>query len=169
MRTTIVLIGAATMLGIGSLTAQGPTSASTVAIGCINRAAQTGSVGGSAGVPPATPATAEVLANSSDVVNTFLLNAATPPDATEEARARAAAGEPPTELQTAYVLDGKPQDFEGHLGHRVEVTGTLLAPNDGGPAAAKSNVKHIRVTAIRMLSTTCPMGSTEATNSGPRE
>lgn len=162
MKTTAVWSGLATMTLMASLAAgQGPTNTAIAAIGCINRAGQSGSLGGTAGMQPATPATAGMLANSSDPTNVFMLNGATMPAATKETRAQAAAGHPPTVLPTAYVLDGKGQDFEVHLGHRVEVTGTLLAPNDGGSEATKSNVKHIRVASIRMLAPTCSMASTQ--------
>ena len=161
MKTTAVWIGFATMtLAAASLAGQSPTSVVFKAVGCINRAGQSGSIGGTAGMRPATPATAGVLANSSDPTNVFMLNGATLPDSTKETRAHAAAGHPPTALPAAYVLDGKAQDFEAHLGHRVEVTGTLVATNDGGPEATKSNVKHIQVASIRMLSPRCPMTST---------
>ncbi len=49
------------------------------------------------GVPPAPPSRADVLANSSEPLNVFMLNGATPPDANETARTKAAAGEPPAD------------------------------------------------------------------------
>jgi hypothetical protein len=146
---------------IASVSVHGQERDPIVAVGCVNRAPQTGSVGGSPGVPPAPPSRADVLANSSEPLNVFMLNGATAPDATEDTRARAATGQSPAELPTAYVLDGNRQDIESHLGHRVEVTGLLTAPNEGGPAATKSTVRHIQVASIRMLSSTCPVSSTE--------
>ena len=53
--------------------AQDHTNTPFTAIGCVNRAVQSGSVGGSAGVPPAPPSSADVLANTSDPTNVFLL------------------------------------------------------------------------------------------------
>ena len=150
-----------TMTLVVSLAGQDPDAAPITAIGCVNRAAQSGSLGGNPGLPPAPPATAGVLANASDPTNVFLLNGATTPHANNATRARAAAGRRPDGVPTAYVLDGKPQDVEGHLGQRVEVTGTVLAPNEGGPEATKSNIKHIRVASIRMLALTCPIASTK--------
>ena len=148
--TSNVILGCGLVV-LASVTALGQARTPIVAVGCVNRAPQTGSVGGSAGVPPAPPSRADVLANSSEPLNVFMLNGATPPDANEEARTRAAAGQPPAELPASYVLDGNRAEFEKHLGHRVEVTGHLTAPNEGAPAATKSNVKHIQVSAIRML------------------
>ena len=152
---------AASFVVLTSLAVLGQTRTPIVAVGCVNRAPQTGSVGGSAGVPPAPPSRADVLANSSEPLNVFMLNGATPADANETARTRAAAGEAPAELPASYVLDGNKTEIEKHLGHRVEVTGALTAPNDGAPASTKSNVKHIQVSAIRMLAATCPVASTE--------
>ena len=161
MKATAFVSGLTMLILPISLAGQSPTNRPFVAIGCINRAAQSGSIGGTAGIPPATPATAGTLANSSDPTNVFMLNGATASEATKGTRGEAAAGHSPAVLPTAYVLDGKSADFAVHLGHRVEVTGTLLAPNDGGPAATKSNVKHIHVSSIRLLAPTCPMASTE--------
>ena len=159
MKTRAVWTWLIMMTWVASSTGQAPRAAPITAIGCVNRAVPTGSIGGNPGLPPATPATAGVLANASDPTNVFLLNGATTADANKATRAQAAAGHPPTAVQTAYVLEGRAQDIEVHLGQRVEVTGTLLAPNDGGAEFAKSNVKHIRVASIRMLAPTCPVAS----------
>ena len=153
------------LIVLACVAVHGQARAPIVAVGCVNRAPQTGSVGGTAGVPPAPPSRADVLANSSEPLNVFMLNGATPPEASAEARTRAAAGQQPSELPTSYVLDGNRTDIESHLGHRVEVTGLVSTPNEGGPAATKSNVKHIQVSAIRMLAPTCPVASTEPVGS----
>jgi hypothetical protein len=130
-----------------------------VAVGCVNRAAQNGSVAGTAVVQPATPETAGTLANSSEPTNGFMLNGATEPDASDDARALASSGRPSTAPEAAYVLDGTRSELALHEGHRVEVTGTLLATtNNGGPSAPasmKSNVQHIQVASIRMIAATC--------------
>jgi hypothetical protein len=129
-----------------------------VTVGCVNRAAQNGSMSGTAAAPPATADTAGALANSSALTNSFMLNGATSPDASGEVRALAASDHPPTARQASYVLDGTRADIEPHMGHRVEVTGTLLTNNTGGPAApaaTKSTVQHIQVGSIRMIADSC--------------
>ena len=135
-----------------------------VTVGCVNRAAQNGSMSGTAAAPPATPDTAGALANSSALTNSFMLNGATSPDASAEVRAQAASDHPPAARETAYVLDGTRADIERHMGHRVEVTGTLLMNNRGGPAApaaTKSTVQHIQVGSIRMIADRCTVLSPE--------
>ncbi len=129
------------------------STAPIVVTGCINRQMQTGSLASNAGVPPATPSTAPVLANSSEPTNSFVLNGVPPPDADKPGAEGAKAPAPPT----SYALDGKPEQFEPHNGHHVEITGTISGedPAQGSPET-KSNVKHLRVSAIRMLSATCP-------------
>jgi hypothetical protein len=161
MTKIAVWCGLGTTMWVALLMGQSPENTAITAIGCINRATPNGSVGGTAGLPPAPPAMAGVLANSSELTNVFLLNGATPPDASKATRARAATGHTPAAVPTVYVLNGKAQDFEVHLGHRVEVIGTLLPPNESGPQATKSNIKHIRVTSTRMLAPTCPIATTE--------
>lgn len=125
-----------------------------VAVGCVNRAVQTGSLAPAPGVPPATPATAEILANSSEPTNAFLLAGATPANATDEIRARAAAGKTVSMSPSTYVLDGATQELERHMGHRVEVIGTLRTVSEGDQAN-RATVAHIRVTSIKMLASAC--------------
>ena len=158
MNTTAVCTALLTTIVV-SLAGQGPVGPWITAIGCVDRAAQTGSIGGTPGLPPAPPATAGVLANASDPTNVFLLNGATAPDASTATRAQAAAGHSSRGVPTAYVLDGKPQDFEGHLGQRVEVTGTLIVPNDGAlkPPRATSNISVWH--RFGMLAQTCSIAS----------
>src|SRR5476649_254004 len=66
-----------------------------VTVGCVNRAAQNGSMRGTANAPPATADTAGALANSAALTNSFMLNGATSPDASDEVRAQAASDHPP--------------------------------------------------------------------------
>ena len=134
-----------------------------VAIGCVNRATSNGSLAGTAAVAPATPETAGTLANSTESTSSFMLNGATQPDASDEARALASADHRSAAAEVAYVLDGTRSELELHAGHRVEVTGTLSASNtNGGPDASagmQSNVRHIQVASIRMIATACTMAS----------
>jgi hypothetical protein len=134
-----------------------------ITVGCINRAVQTGSLAPAPGVPAATPATAEILANSSEPTNAFLLARATAPNATDQIRARAAAGEPVRTSPTTYVLDGTRQELERHTGHLVEVTGTLRTVSEGDNAN-RTTVAHVRVTSIKMLASACA----NPTGEGPK-
>jgi hypothetical protein len=101
-------------------------------------------------VPPTTPNRASVLANSNEPTDVILLNGATPPRPSSEAATRDAAATVPV----SYVLDGSLRDLEPHLGHQVEVTGTLQTVNEGAKDA-KTMVRHIRVASIKMIATEC--------------
>ena len=134
-----ILAVLASMMTVAALAGQSShdpeSNRGIVAVGCVNRAAPTGSLAAAPGVPPATPVTAGALANAAEEpTNALVLNGATPPDATEETRTLVAAGRPPTTGLTTYVLDGARQDLEKHAGHRVEVRGDL-ARRPGGRCA----------------------------------
>jgi hypothetical protein len=143
-----------------------PSGVPIVAVGCVNRSSQNGSMTGTAVAPPATPETAGRLANSSELTNSFVLNGATQPDASDEARALASSDRPSTARQATYVLDGTRSEIEHHVGNRVEVTGTLLAADQSGgpsaPASTTSNIQHIQVASLRMIAASCAMASPDS-------
>lgn len=146
---SLVVSGALSLLVSVSVAAQsnGP---SITASGCVNRAVNNGSLAGGPGVPPTTPNRAAVLANSNEPTDMILLNGATPPRASSEAATHDAAATVPV----SYVLDGSLRDLEPHLGHQVEVTGTLQTVNEGAKGA-QTMVRHIRVASIKMIATEC--------------
>jgi hypothetical protein len=80
----------------------------------------------------------------------ILLNGATPPRPESQAAPKDTAAAMPV----TYVLDGSLRDLEPHLGHEIEVTGTLQTVNEGAKDA-KTTVRHIRITSIKMIATTC--------------
>ena len=114
-------------------------------------------VAGSPGVPPATPATAPTLANSGQPTGALLLTGALPEDASNELRAQAQAGRasPPSVPRTTYVLDGGSPDLSKHVGHWVEISGTLTV-HPAGTGEAKAPVNHLAVRNVRMLTANCP-------------
>lgn len=116
-----------------------PIGQSVVTVGCVNRAIETGSLVGSPGVSPATPSTSPVLANKQEPTGALLLNGA-----------QLVSSEAGRSTPSTYVLDGKTQELERHLGHRVQVTGTLRTLQEGA-SGAKTPVQHIQVTALKML------------------
>jgi hypothetical protein len=151
--TGICILVAATTLAAQTDRKSGPI----VAVGCINRAQHDGSLAGSPGVPPASPSTAPALANSNEPTNAYLLNGATIPGADDETRVKATTGQataPPATL-TSYVLDGARGELEQHVGHRVEVTGTLRVVTEGPEPSSRKEVRHIQVTTVRMLADSC--------------
>ncbi len=140
----------------GQIEAKAPEAgAAIVTVGCVNRARQNGSTSGGPGVPPATnPATAADLANSQELTGGLLLNGATAASATKDTRTRAAAGGTVRQAPVTYVLDGLRQELERHVGHQVEVTGTLRVVKEG-PPATQSAISHIHVASIKMLAGSC--------------
>ena|SRR5436190_591577 len=150
--TLLIVVGLAGIEYSQMVTAQVQGAPTVTVTGCVNRAVQNGSLRAAPGVPPATPATAPGLANSNEPTGAFLLNGATPVR-TREAVATTGAAERETPL--SYVLDGRTQEFEQHVGHQVEVTGSFVTLNEGSPRAT-TPVKHIKVDAIKMIAMECP-------------
>jgi hypothetical protein len=56
-----------------------------------------------------------------------------------------------------YRLDGKQDELNPHVGHKVEVSGTI-AENPTAPAGATSstNAPRLRVESVKMIDATCP-------------
>lgn len=121
---------------------QQPSADPVIVTGCLARAIHDGSLAGSPGVPPASPNTAPTLANSSEPTSAFVLNGAIVKSAT--------AAKPRT-----FTLDGGSQPLDAHVGHRMEVTGTIVRAYGGAKAGDKEPVDHIRVASIKMLGTRC--------------
>ena len=82
------------------------------------------------------------------------MNGATAADATNETRTRAAAGEAVRPTLVTSVLDGLRQELDRHIGHQVEVTGTVRVVKEG-PAPTQNTVGHIQVTSVKMLAGSC--------------
>jgi hypothetical protein len=149
--TKLVSAAGLVFLVTGSTIASGQTAASSVTtVGCVNRAVHNGSLAGGPGIPPTTPNSAAVLANSNEPTDVFLLNGAGAPRPTGEPAAKGTSGAPPV----SYVLDGSLTEFEKHLGQQVEVTGTVQTVNEGAKEA-KTPVRHLKVRSIKMLAAEC--------------
>lgn len=128
--------------------AQTNTANAIQTAGCINQAQHNGSIEGSTGVPPTPPNAAPAAANSGTLTGAFVLNGATPPASERDSRATKG------DTLTSYVLEGARSLIEPHVGHQVEVTGTLVelpATNSGSSEPRR----QLRVSAIKMVATTC--------------
>ena len=145
-----VLLTAALVTGAGHAQAQSSTDAKVTAVGCVARALTDGSLTGSPGVAPASPNEAPTLANSSEPTGVLFLNHATIPGSPE-----GTAGTSTAYRARSFQLDGPAADIEPHIGHRVEVTGTVRRVDSATAAAQKTRIDHILVTSIRMLAPTC--------------
>jgi hypothetical protein len=56
-----------------------------------------------------------------------------------------------------YRLDGKQDELNPHVGHKVEVSGTVAeAPTAPAGATSSTNAPRLRVESIKMIDATCP-------------
>ena len=60
-----------------------------------------------------------------------------------------------------YELVGGGKDLAAHVGHKVEVKGTLVSGKDtahaeGGKTAAEAGHKHLQVASMKHVAATCP-------------
>jgi len=74
------------------------------------------------------------------------------PVATSGSGAGAAAG-----AKASYRLDGTETTLTPHVGHKVEITGTLEErPASAAAGAANAPAGTLKVDSVKMVSTTCP-------------
>ncbi|HUR36009.1 MAG TPA: hypothetical protein VM032_19535 [Vicinamibacterales bacterium] len=160
----------APVLATSMLAAQAPASGEKVTVaGCLQRAQRNGSIGGTVVGTSASPATADDEANSSEMVNAFLLSEATPvvngapaavPDSsTPTPGSTAAVGTSGRPQMTTFGLVGQEAELERHPGARLEVTGTIVpAASSGrgtGGAATATGVKRIQVESFKVVAEKC--------------
>jgi hypothetical protein len=63
--------------------------------------------------------------------------------------------------KASYRLDGTESTLTPHVGHKVEITGTLeeqrpASAAAGGAASAATPAGTLKVDSVKMVSTTCP-------------
>ena len=155
-----------------SLSAQtaGPThqpaapapGASVSVTGCVAQAQRDGSLGAKPTATEATPQTAADEANNPNPTGRYQLVDATPVGADQkpaDASAPGAAGQSVKAAKTTYGLRGHEQELAKHLGHRVEIAGTLAAsPAAKLPsktAATAEGTRALQVASIKMIGTNC--------------
>ena len=146
----------AVVLGTALLSAQAPQLGEKVTVaGCLQRAQRTGSVGGTVVGTSASPNTAGDEANSSALVDAFLLSEATPvvggvPQAT---------GTSGKAEITTFGLSGREAELERHEGARLQVTGKVVPPatsgRGAGGAATATGAKRIEVESFKILADKC--------------
>jgi hypothetical protein len=152
---------AATALTIGTtamLAAQVPPTGERLTVtGCLQRAQRDGSVGGTIVGTSASPSTADDEANSSVMVNRFLLADAA--ETSSNANPTTPTGTAGRVERTTFGLSGHEADLEPHTGARVEVTGTVTPPErsgrGSGGAATASGAKQLQVDSWRVVAETC--------------
>lgn len=139
-----------------SLSAQTPPAPtpSVSVTGCVAEVQRDGSLGSKAtGTGATTPDTAAIEANNPEPTNRYQLLDATP--ATPPVPAGSAAK--PT--KTTYALRGQETELAKHVGHRVQIAGSLMAPLAAKlpPKAASTadGTRTVQVTAVKMVGTDC--------------
>lgn len=163
---------AATALVLGlafvGIDAQTPPSTGerVTATGCVQRAQRDGSIGGTVVGTSAAPNTADDEANSSVMVDAFLLTDAVPSTAASGGATTAGTATEPSATgttgrteRTTFGLRGHEAELERNLGARVEVTGTVMpAAQSGrgtGGGATASGAKRLNVESYKVLTEKC--------------
>ena len=163
-----LVIGALALCSSGSIIAQSaPATGDKVTVaGCVQRAQRNGSVGGTIVGTSASPNTADDEANSSALVDAFLLTEATPVTAgvSRPVRAaRTAARRIDRDVGpggTHHVqLVGRESEIERHQGARLQVTGTIMPASSSGRgtggAATAAGAKRLQVESFKILAEKC--------------
>jgi len=143
--------------------AQAPQDGEHVTVsGCLQRAQRDGSGGGTVVGTTAPPNVADREANSSEIVDAFLLADASPigkGSATGGASADAAATGTSGRTPTSFGLQGREAELERYTGARVEVTGTVIAPATSGRgtggAATAAGARRLRVESFKVVAEKC--------------
>jgi len=151
MRSTIAMSATFALACAAGVGAQEPTSAQsnrtipgTITVtGCVERADQ---------VAGSTTAAAVV-----DSLNFMLIHAQK--GTAEETKPTATSGTKDEEKGTSYKLDADVATLNPHVGQKVEVTGTVLAPTattaDAADPSSPANAPRLKVEHIKMVSDTC--------------
>ena len=148
MRTTLQfgMTAVAVCMGVAGLVAQTASGQTTAAkagdkvtiSGCVERADQV-----------ATPASAGTTVDSLSFV---LIN--TPPQQVGTTGSTGAANRE-TSMDKGYRLDAEVGKLNPHVGHKVEIAGTVMEPAMASGAASAANGPKVKVESIKMLSETC--------------
>jgi len=144
---TCVAIAFGFVAGLAAQTPQSTSAKSVTVTGCIQPAAQ-----GPAGTSGATGAT-----RSTSESKFLLTSVAMSPAGTT---GTAGTTRPATAAASQYRLDADDAKLTPHVGHKVEVTGTVEEPRTATPtpdsAASTANAPKLKVDTVRMISSTCP-------------
>ena len=147
------------VIASASISAQTPPGAqkATIAVaGCVAPAQRDGSLGSKATLTPPAPENAANEANNPEPTGRFMLLDAVPVNPPAES---AASGKTTTQTRTAYALRGREQELAKHVGHRIEITGTLLPPAaaklPAKTAATAEGIRAVQVDTLKMLGTDC--------------
>jgi len=122
------------------------TSAKTITVsGCVQRAQPSGTTGTSG----------TTAAGASDI-KFLLTNAALSTSGT--AGTAGTTTPPATAIASEYKLDTTESTLTPHVGHKVEITGTVeqMARPEQRPSASAANAPTLKVDNVKLVATTCP-------------
>jgi hypothetical protein len=134
--------------------AQTPQTETVSVSGCVERAQRDGSLSLTAAGTTATPNTAATESNSGDMVDAFRLTNATPIIMGAGRRAPSSA----RSTRTAYALQGFGQELAAHVGHRVQIIGSLLpsiADSQTEPSTPAEGIRRVQVATIKFIDKNC--------------
>jgi hypothetical protein len=128
--------------------------------GCVAQVQRDGSMGAKGTGTTSTPETAPVDANSPDQTGRYQLVDATPmasqPQATGTSGTTAKSAKPE---KTTYALRGQESELSRHIGHRVQVSGSLMQALEkklpAQTAETAEGIRTVQVTAVKMVGTDC--------------
>jgi hypothetical protein len=133
--------------------------------GCLQRAQRDGSAGGTVVGTSAPPNVADREANSSEMVNAFMLADAVPVTANSSAAAvgagsdTVATGTSGRAQPTTFGLEGREAELERHTGARLQVVGTVIPPatsgRGAGGTATAAGAKRLRVESFTVVAAQC--------------
>ena len=149
MIRTATLCALVASVSLSAQTPPAPASGSMITVtGCVAEAQRDGSTGAKATGTQATPETAAAEANNPNPTGRYQLLDAKP-----------AIGEPNKTDTTAYGLQGHEAELAKHVGHRVEIGGSLMAPLaaklSAKSAATAEGVRTVQVSSVKMVGTNC--------------
>ena len=162
MTRTATLWVMAASVSLSAQTAPAPPTPSVSVTGCVAQVQRDGSMGAKGTGTTSTPETAPADANSPDQTGRYQLLDATPLGADGKPVSAAAAAEAEKSAKperTTYALRGQEKELAKHLGHRVEIAGSLMPPLERklpAPAAKTAEgIRTVQVAAVKMVGTDC--------------
>jgi hypothetical protein len=153
MTRTATLLAFAASVSLSAQTTPAPAPALTVT-GCVAEVQRDGSLGPKAtGTGATTPKTAPMEANNPTPTNRYQLIDATP------ATPAVPAGSAAKPTKTTYALRGQEAELAKHVGHRVQIGGSLMAPLaskvPSKAASTADGTRTVQVSSVKMVGSNC--------------
>lgn len=153
MTRTATILAFAASVSLSAQTTPAPAPSVTVT-GCVAEVQRDGSTGPKAtGTGVTTSDSAAMEANNPEPTNRYQLRDATP------AEPPVPAGTAAKPTRTTYALRGHEAELAKHVGHRVQIHGSLMAPLaaklPSKAAATADGTRSVQVGAVKMIGSNC--------------